>query len=118
MGIPIQAIGKTNKDKSVFELIDDIVLLNEAWIAIGHNEGANMHNVSTTLRIRPEEVKAVASKLVNNVDNYTAVAYLPASDVVYPQAPFQEISDLHSASHSYTNTLSQYDQYVNFEKTD
>jgi len=91
VGIPIQAIGKTNKDKSVFELIDDIVLLNEAWIAVGHSEGANMHNVSTTLRIRPEEVKAVASKLINNVDNYTAVAYLPASDVVYPQAPFQEI---------------------------
>ena len=91
VGIPIRAAGKTNKDKDVFELIDDITLLNRDWIKLGHNEGANMHNVSTTLRIRPEEVTAVADKLVKNVDRYTAVAYLPASDVVYPQAPFQEI---------------------------
>ena len=91
VGIPIRAAGKTNKDKDVFELIDDITLLNRDWIKLGHREGANTHNVSTTLRIRPEEVTAVADKLVKNVDRYTAVAYLPASDVVYPQAPFQEI---------------------------
>lgn len=91
VGIPIRAVGKTNKDKDVFELIDDITLLNRDWIKLGHREGANTHNVSTTLRIRPEEVTAVADKLVKNVDRYTAVAYLPASDVVYPQAPFQEI---------------------------
>jgi len=91
IGIPMQAIGKTNEDKDVFELIDDIAILNENWIEIGHNQGANMHNVSTTLRIRPEEVCAVADRLIEVVDNYTAVAYLPASDVVYPQAPFQQI---------------------------
>ncbi len=91
VGIPIKAIGSTNKQKSASDLIDDIAILNQKWIDPGHSKGANKHNVSTTLRIKDGEIKKLAKKLVDNAHNYTAVAYLPASDVVYPQAPFQAI---------------------------
>lgn len=91
VGIPMESIGAVNDHKDAFSLVDDIVLLNRAWINPGHSRGSNPHNVSTTLRVRKEDVSRLADKLMQHVKDYTAVAYLPASDVVYPQAPFQEI---------------------------
>lgn len=93
VGVPIRARGKTIEHQSSFDLVDDICTLNEHWIDPGHRRGFNKHNVSTTLRVKQEDVKELARYLIDKIDNYTAVAYLPHSDVVYPQAPFQSITE-------------------------
>jgi len=102
VGIPIKAQGVTYQNFNSEKQLDLIFRLNKDWINPGHFDGENKHNVSTTLRINAENADSIVHKLASNIDLFSAVAYLPDSDAVYPQAPYQRITE-----EEYNNALNK-----------
>jgi len=51
------------------------------------------HNPSCTIYVKPDEWLEVGSWIYKNWDDVGGVSFLPFSDHVYQQAPFQEIDE-------------------------
>jgi ribonucleoside-triphosphate reductase len=50
------------------------------------------HNPSTTIYVKPDEWLEVGAWVYKNWDNIGGLSFLPYTDHIYKQAPFQEIS--------------------------
>lgn len=50
-------------------------------------------NPSVTITYKPEEIEAVAMWLYKNQENVVGLSFLPASDAVYQQMPYEEITE-------------------------
>lgn len=86
--------GAITRDKeSAMDLLERIKLINKEWIKPGHRKGSNMHNVSATVTIKPDEWKEVGEWLFDNRDYFTALSFLPFSEHTYTQAPFEDITE-------------------------
>ena len=83
----------TRNNESAFSLLERIKLINQKWIKPGYRKGANQHNVSATVTIKPNEWGSVGEWLYENKDYFTALSFLPYSDHTYTQAPFEDITE-------------------------
>lgn len=82
---PIHAgsAGVTRDMMSAIEQLEHQKMFNEHWTD---------HNVSITVYVRNDEWLEVGSWIYKNWNNVYATSFLPHSDHVYAQAPFQEIT--------------------------
>jgi ribonucleoside-diphosphate reductase alpha chain len=84
----------TRHHESAFTLLERVKRVQQEWIAPGHREGDNMHNVSCTVDVRPNEWGEVGEWMWENRDHYTGLSCYPyyESDTIHAQAPFEAIS--------------------------
>lgn len=80
------------RTESTFDFLERIKRFNENWIAPGHISGANRHNVSSTVYVRPDEIDAVIDWMWENRESYSGLTILPFDGGSYKQAPFQDIT--------------------------
>jgi len=93
VSIPQQAPeGAITRKESALDLLERIKAINKEWIKPGHRKGQNMHNVSATVTIKPEEWEPTGEWLFENRDYFTALSFLPYDDHSYVQAPYETIS--------------------------
>ena len=85
--------GSITRSESALDLLERIKKINKEWIKPGHRKGSNMHNVSATVTIKPEEWETIGDWLFENKDYFTALSFLPHSDHTYVQAPFETIDE-------------------------
>ena len=79
---------------SAIKLLERIKLINKEWIQPGYRKGANQHNVSATVTIKPNEWDKVGEWVYENREYFTALSFLPFSDHTYIQAPFEDIDEI------------------------
>lgn len=85
--------GAITRSESALDLLERIKKINKEWIKPGHRKGSNMHNVSATVTIKPEEWETIGDWLFENKDYFTALSFLPHSEHTYVQAPFETIDE-------------------------
>jgi ribonucleoside-diphosphate reductase alpha chain len=85
--------GAITRNESAMDLLERIKKVNKEWIKPGHRKGTNMHNVSATVSIKPEEWGVVGDWVFDNRDYFTALSFLPHSDHSYIQAPYETINE-------------------------
>jgi len=82
--------GSILRGEPAINLLERVKDLHQNWIKPGHNEGANTHNVSCTVSIKPDEWETVGLWMWMNRDTYTGLSVLPFNDHTYVQAPFED----------------------------
>lgn len=82
----------TRKTETALTLLERIKLINKNWIKPGYRKGANQHNVSATVTIKPEEWKEVGEWLYENREYFTALSFLPEDLGSYIQTPYEDIT--------------------------
>jgi ribonucleoside-triphosphate reductase len=83
--------GVFRRDITAIQQLEHQKMFNENWCE---------HNVSITVYVREHEWNVVRDWIYENWDHIYAAAFLPYSDHIYAQAPFQEIT-----SQQYTELL-------------
>lgn len=82
--------GAILRTESAISLLKRVRKFNQEWVHAGYRDGANHHNVSCTISIRPDEWDMVGEWMWNNKKYYTGISVLPYDGGTYPQAPFQD----------------------------
>lgn len=82
--------GSTFRTESVHNLLRRVRRFNKSWVAPGHRDGANKHNVSCTISIKPREWESVGNWMWENRTSYTGISVLPYDNGSYVQAPFED----------------------------
>lgn len=92
--IPVRSPrGGILRGETAIELLQRVRKFNTEWIGSGHIEGANRHNVSCTISVKPDEWDSVQTWMWDNRKNYTGIALFPYWDADLPLLPFEEISE-------------------------
>lgn len=84
---PENAIMRTEKYK---HLLKRVKKFNEEWVATGHINGDNNHNVSCTISLKAGEWINCGDWMWNNRDSYNGISVLPYDGGTYVQAPFED----------------------------
>lgn len=79
----------TNDSETTFEFLERIKHFAKEWIAPGHTTGANSHNVSATVSVKPDEWQEVGEWMWNNRDSFNGLSVIPFDGGSYIQAPFE-----------------------------
>lgn len=87
---PKEAVYRT---ESPIETLERVKWFQDNWIAQGHNDGQNKHNVSTTISIKDDEWGEVGEWMWKNRKEYTGISVLPYNGGTYKQAPFEDITE-------------------------
>lgn len=82
----------TRNDESALDLLKRVIKYNKHWVSPGHRSGDNMHNVSATISVKPEEWDEVRDYMWKHRNTYSGISLLPYDGGTYTQAPFEEIS--------------------------
>ena len=75
-------------------ILERIKHLNTTWVANGHQEGMNTHNVSATVSIKDFEWNKVRDWMWNNQSGFNGLSFLPYDTGTYVQAPFEDCSNV------------------------
>lgn len=84
--------GSITRSESALDLLERVKKINKEWIKPGHRKGANMHNVSATITMKPEEWKEVGDWVYENREYFTALSFLPMDLGSYIQTPYETIT--------------------------
>jgi ribonucleoside-triphosphate reductase len=71
-------------DMGAIEQLDHYIVVRDSWCE---------HNPSITVYVKEEEWDVVGEYVYNNFDKIGGVSFLPYSDHIYEQAPYQEIDE-------------------------
>lgn len=82
--------GAIYRTEPAINLLKRVRRFNQEWVHAGYREGANHHNVSCTISIKPEEWDMVGEWCWNNKKYYTGISVLPYDTGTYPQQPFSD----------------------------
>jgi hypothetical protein len=77
------------EETTALNLLERIKIINKEWIKPGHKKGPNMHNVSATVNIKPNEWETSGEWIFENKEYFTALSFLPESEHTYVQTPFE-----------------------------
>jgi ribonucleoside-triphosphate reductase (thioredoxin) len=92
---------KIASEQTAIEQLENWLVYQENWAE---------HSVSCTVYVKPHEWIEVASWVYKHFDKITGLSFLPYSDHVYKQAPYQEISE-----ETYNTEKPLLDVPINFE---
>jgi len=93
LSVPIKAPeGSILRTETPIDLLERVKRLQIDWIRGSHIDGANTHNVSVTVSIRPEEWGQVTQWKWNNKNYYNGISVLDYDGGTYPQTPFEDIT--------------------------
>jgi ribonucleoside-diphosphate reductase alpha chain len=85
--------GSIIRTESPLELLDRVRRYNTEWVAPGHQDGQNSHNVSCTISLKEDEWELVGEWMWKNRYTYNGISVLPYDGGTYIQAPFEDISE-------------------------
>lgn len=101
--------GVGRDEMSAIEQLEHQRMFNEAWCD---------HNVSITVYVREDEWLEVGSWIYKNWNQVYATSFLPHSDHVYQQAPFQEITKEQYEAMAENFPIVDWSALTNYEKED
>lgn len=84
--------GAIFRTESPFSLLERVKKFNKEWVAQGHIDGENNHNVSCTISLKEDEWWDCADWMWENRYNYNGISVLPYDGGTYIQAPFEDIT--------------------------
>jgi len=84
--------GSILRTESPVDLLDRVRRFNTEWVAEGHIEGQNTHNVSCTISVRDDEWELVGEWMWKNRHTFNGISVLPYDGGTYTQAPFEDIT--------------------------
>lgn len=79
-------------EENAIEFLERVKDIHTRWVKPGHIQGANTHNVSATVTIKPNEWENVGEWLWENQDSYAGLSFLPEDLGSYFQTPFETIT--------------------------
>ena len=86
---PEKAILRT---ESFLDLLERVKQFNTHWVAPGHINGINNHNVSCTISLKEEEWWPCAEWMWENRNIYNGISVLNYDGGTYVQPPFEDIT--------------------------
>lgn len=90
VAVPVAAPDEAiTRQESAFDLLERVKNVTREWILPGHRHGANSHNVSCTVTVKPDEWKPVGEWMWQNRSDYTGLACFPYYEGSYRQPPFE-----------------------------
>lgn len=81
------------RSESPIDLLERVKHFQKTWVFPGHNKGANTHTISATVSVKPDEWDKVGEWLWNNKKDYGCLSFLPFTDFIYKQPPFEECDE-------------------------
>ena len=94
ISIPQKApAGAILRTESPFQLLERIKKIAMEWVAPGHRNGSNTHNVSATVSLKQEEWEDAGNWMWDNRKHYNGLSVLPYDGGTYTQAPFEDITE-------------------------
>lgn len=85
--------GSIVRTESMFDLLDRVKQVSTQWVASGHVEGQNKHNVSCTISVKDGEWGELTQWMWENREHYNGISVLPYyGSEAYPQLPFEDCS--------------------------
>lgn len=81
------------RDEPALNILERVKFFHENWIKPTHRQGANTHNVSVTINVKPGEWEEIREWCWDNKEHYTAISLFPFDSGTYIQAPFQECDE-------------------------
>lgn len=85
--------GSILRTESPLELLERVRRYNTEWVAGGHREGQNAHNVSCTISVKDDEWALVGEWMWKNRNSFNGISVLPYDGGTYTQAPFEDITE-------------------------
>lgn len=85
--------GSILRNESPIDLLNRVGRYNTEWVAPGHREGQNSHNVSCTISIKDDEWELVGEWMWKNRYHFNGISVLPYDGGTYVQAPFEDITE-------------------------
>jgi len=79
------------EDETALEMLERVQRWNTEWVREGHIHGANTHNVSATVSVKPDEWKGIVEWMWEHRESFNGLSVLPYDGGTYVQAPFEEI---------------------------
>ncbi len=84
--------GATIRTEPMISLLERVKNVSVNWVAKGHNDGINQHNVSCTISVKDTEWPEITSWMWENRSHYNGISVLPYYGAeAYPQLPFEDI---------------------------
>lgn len=74
------------------ELLERVKDFNRNWVRMGHNHGANTHNVSCTISVKKDEWDVVGQWMWDHHYEFNGISVLPYDGGTYIQPPFEDIT--------------------------
>ena len=84
--------GAILRNESALDLLERVKKVSKDWVSPGSKDGANTHNVSCTVNVKPNEWKIVGEWMWANKDYYNGLSVLPEDGGTYKQTPFEDIT--------------------------
>ena len=85
--------GSILRTESPIQTLERVKKVATEWVAPGHRNGSNTHNVSCTISLRDHEWDSVGSWMWENRKHYNGISVLPYMGGSYQQAPFEDCSE-------------------------
>ncbi len=87
-------IGATVRTEKMLSLLERVKNVSVNWVANGHSDGINQHNVSCTISVKDTEWKEITDWMWDNRAHYNGISVLPYfGAAAYPQLPFEDITE-------------------------
>ena len=83
--------GAIMRTESPFSLLERIKKIATEWVAPGHRNGSNTHNVSATVSLKDDEWELAGEWMWNNRKHYNGLSVLNYDGGTYTQAPFRRL---------------------------
>lgn len=85
--------GATVRTESMGNLLERVKNVSSKWVAAGHVDGINQHNVSCTISVKDDEWDELGDWMWSNRDHYNGISVLPYFGAeAYRQLPFEDIT--------------------------
>tara|TARA_R110002074_G_scaffold3273_5_gene17554 strand:- start:1846 stop:3663 length:1818 start_codon:yes stop_codon:yes gene_type:complete len=84
--------GSILRTESPFNILERVKKVASEWVAPGHRNGSNTHNVSATISLKPEDWELAGEWMWQNRSYYNGLSVLPYNGGTYTQAPFEDIT--------------------------
>lgn len=81
------------RDENFIDLLERVKRFNIEWVAAGHVNGNNNHNVSCTISLKDDEWWKCAEWMWDNRMFYNGISVLNYDGGTYIQAPFEDITE-------------------------
>jgi ribonucleoside-triphosphate reductase len=78
------------EDETAQGLLTRALFYNRNWVAPGHRDGDNKHNVSVTISVKEDEWNNLREEMWKHRNIYSGISLLPYDGGTYKQAPFEE----------------------------
>ena len=92
MQVPVRLYDTTllRNQETAVQCLERMKKLYHNWIAPGHIEGPNTHNISMTINYHEHEKEAIKDWMINNSDSYYGISLIPYDGGDYQYLPYSQ----------------------------